>query len=135
MTHDIPHDLSMAWILYFNRICFYIILLWFSKWISDFSFHSLKLYLHAKINIFSSLSPSFSHRHTYMNAHMHPLIHHIHAHNFNIVCTYTSFMSVFKYDVLWKVSFGKSPLITYMAISSHCKLQSVFTVIIVFTIG
>lgn len=105
MIHDIPHDLSIAWILYFNRICFYIILLWFSKWISDFSFHSLKLYLHAKINIFSSLSPSFSHRHTYVHAHVNPLIHHIHAHSFNTVCTYTSFISVFKYDILWKVSF------------------------------
>lgn len=65
--------------------------------------------------------------HTYTSA---PTVHHIHAHNFNIVCTYTNFMSVFKYDFLWK-----SPLITYMAISSYCKLQSVFTVIIVTTIG
>lgn len=65
--------------------------------------------------------------HTYTSA---PTVHHIHAHNFNIVCTYTNFMSVFKYDFLWK-----SPLITYMVISSYCKLQSVFTVIIVTTIG
>lgn len=129
MTHDVPYGLSIAWILYFNGICFHIILLWFSKWISGFSFHSLKLYLHAKINIFSSLSPSFSHRHTYMHMCSHWYTTYMHT-----TLTQSVLIQVLCH-CLNMTSCGKSPLITYMAINSHCILQSVFTVIFVTTIG